>query len=367
MRIKQLLEAFDMSRKEKGEVPFRKTTMADPRVQKVISEISAKTGVPAATIQGEMQDEIESYEELGTYSPLLYDTLIQNAAENAAFNNMDKSMKAGKLDVTVHKFDWRMFDKLKDYVQLDNKSFFPLQRPGDLTKLYRINRIFVPTNKPEFKKFNSVSTAAATHGGEFIFNVPFMQQLIDYATMVGEKPTSSKYESNGGDIPDNYCYIEFLIVHELLHFAYGDAASGKRFSQYSHTAHNFAMDFRSNYMMVKSGYTQLPLGLFSDDLNFDRIDSYEELIKIVDGEMKKLPRHLQAMLDKMDDHDKPPPKKGEEDKPPSPPWEPVPGEIVFNEVTGKFGIVEKNEAGKVTIKEVSREIVQKIYPELKVK
>jgi hypothetical protein len=101
------------------------------------------------------------------------------------------------------------------------------------------------------------------------------------------------------------------------------------------------MDFRSNYMLVKSGYEQLPIGLFSDDLNFDRelTSSYPKLIKVLDEELKKLPKDLQAWVEiemEVDTHGPPPPPP-----PPAPPWSPTVGEIVLDKKNGTFVRIDK--------------------------
>lgn len=339
MRIFELIEAFVRGRMEKGKVPFRKSSLMDTHIRSVIRDLSTKTGVPAADIEADLQKKMDKFREVGKYSPMLYDTLIQNAAENAAFEHISDSIKLKKLDISDVKFNEITFKKLVAAVQRENPAFFPLKPRGEIKMIYQLKTIVVPD--PRFKKYDSVSTAAATPGGDFVFNKNFMQELMYYAGAIGLKPKSKKYESNGGPFPDSYAYIEFLIMHELLHYAYGDFATSKRFSQYSHTAHNWAMDFRSNYMLVKSGYEQLPIGLFSDDLNFDRelTSSYPKLIKVLDEELKKLPKDLQAWVEiemEVDTHGPPPPPP-----PPAPPWSPTVGEIVLDKKNGTFVRIDK--------------------------
>jgi hypothetical protein len=268
------------------------------------------------------------------------------------------------VNVTNVKFDLKVFRALLKLVKYENDAFFPLTAPGEVKRIYDVKPIFVPSNIDDYKQFNSVSTAAATPSGEFIFNVNFMDQLLYYGAAVDIQPLGKKYVCNGGTIPNNYCYIEFLIIHELLHYAYGDFTSGRRFKQYTHLAHNWASDFRSNYLLVKSGYTQLPIGLFSDDLNFDRVqtNSYKKLISVVDAEMKKLPRQLEAWIEAefdVDEHD----DTDEEQEP----WVPTVGEIVIHNKEGTFGEITKiNQDGTYETKPVSNEEVAKKYPGIKV-
>ena len=92
-------------------------------------------------------------------------------------------------------------------------------------------------------------------------------------------------------------------MHELLHYTYGDFAAGKRLGQYTPQEHNWASDFRSNYMLVKNGYDQLPIGLFSDHINYDRQHSYDAMVKLVHEELAKLPKPLQDKFKDMSDLD----------------------------------------------------------------
>jgi hypothetical protein len=370
MKIYELIkffEAFDTKIKQKGEVPFRKSSLSDPHITKVVQQVSNETGVPPADLLKKMSSSIDKINEVGKYSPRLYDTLILNSAENAAFELIFRSKKP--INTNSVKFDLKIFRELLALVKEDNGAFFPLTAPGEMQRIDYIKPIFVPSTEKVYieKGFNEVTTAAATPTGDFIFNVDFMNQLLYYGAAVDIQPLAKKYVSNGGTIPNNYCYIEFLIIHELLHYAYGDFKSGRRFKQYGHIAHNWASDFRSNYLLVKSGYTQLPIGLFSDDLNFDRVqtNSYKRLIAAVDAEMKKLPRQLEAWLEvefDVDNHGTPGQEPEDQE-----PWEPSIGEIVVHNKEGTFGeIIKINQDGTYETKPVSKEEVAARYPGIKV-
>jgi hypothetical protein len=70
---------------------------------------------------------------------------------------------------------------------------------------------------------------------------------------------------------------------------------------------NWVGDFRSNYLLVKSGYDQLPMGLFNDGINYDRQDTYKEMYDLVKSEFDKLDKDQQdkvkdAMDEMSDDH-----------------------------------------------------------------
>ena len=297
----QVIEAqLDWKRAEPGQVKFKTSTLGDPHIRALVNDASKKTGIPAADIDAEIQSEVDDINEMKKYSPILYETAAMNAVENAAFDLIEHTTKS-----TIQ-FSIQIFLKLCKLIQYEHEAFFPIRAPGEKNYIFHITPIIVPTTKDNLKKYNSIPTACATAGGDFVFNKDFMQKLLNWASIVNLKPQGGKYECNGGDIPDQYGYIEFLIMHELLHYSYGDMTRMKDLKQYSPNTHNQAMDFRINYLLVKSGYNQLPIGLFSDKVNYDRQGSYIEMVKLVHEELKKLPKPLQDLFqqiaDAMDDH-----------------------------------------------------------------
>lgn len=331
---KAITEAFVTRKAAPGQVQFKHSTLTDPHIQQIIADASQKTGVPEAKILAEMQKYITQIEEMKQYSYLLYDTAARNAAESAVFDLIEHSHKPHH-----ETFDPVTFMKLIKMVQMEHEQFFPLRAPGETNYIFNFSPILLPSNKKEYAHWNNViNTAAATAKGEFLFNVPFMQKLMTFAEVEGLKPKGKKYVSNGGPIPDAYSYIEFLIMHELLHYTYGDFSTAKRMPKFTPKEHNFASDFRSNYMLVKSGYDQLPMGLFSDHINYDRQGKYAEMVELVHLELKKLPKNLQdVFLDiaDMDDHPAPQPPS----QPPQPPGPPRPlqvNDVVKEKKTGKF-------------------------------
>ena len=357
-RIAQALwEALDVKKRDVGQVAFKSSSLTDYHIKDIIQAASQKTGVPEAQILANMQKHLDEIEEMKKYSYLLYDTAAKNAAQSAAFDLIEHSHHEHR-----EKFDPVTFIKLINMVQLEHNQFFPLRAPGETNYIFTINPILIPSNKSEYKKWNGViNTAAATAKGEFLFNVPFMQKLMDFAAVEGLKPKGKKYKSNGGPIPDEYAYIEFLIMHELLHYTYGDFAAGDRLKQYSPKVHNWASDFRSNYMLVKSGYDQLPIGLFSDHINYDRQGKYKEMVELVDSELKKLPKKLQDVfidIADLDDHQPQPPQPPPPPQPPQPPPPPRPvqvGDVVRDKKSGGFWKVTNITAdGKIEARPASQ-------------
>lgn len=325
----------------KGTVAFKKSAVSDTHIANIVKKVATDTGVSEQDLMQQISDKIEKLKEIGQYSNILYSTMLQNAAEDGAFEIIRTSKFPVKKE--EHTLNFKIFKQLIRLVQAENPAFFPLQSPDGLQIINDILPIMVPSIKDEYKKFNPVTTAAISNKGDFIFNKDFLESLLYYGAAVDVKPQGKKYISNGGTIPDNYCYIEFIIMHEILHWAYGDFFAGKRFKQYSPIAHNIGSDLRSNYLLVKNGYEQLPIGFFSDEINFDRPEtsSYQKLMAVVDKELKKVPRPLQAWIEKQggdihppEDEDGEPPKKQK--------WSPKVGEVVVNNKTGDLIIITKD-------------------------
>lgn len=283
----QVNEAFENRKREKGEIKFSATKIDDAHVKKIIAEISKTSGVPEADIHARIQKRLVKFDDIAKDAPLLYGTIQQNAIENEVFKLVEEASKKGYALNAKEKFNVSTFYKLFRAIKVEHEQFFPLRNFIDHKTLHNPVIILTPTPQKEYKKYNKIATAAATPTGQFIFNMTFMQNLMDFAHYKGIKPKGKKYAGNGGDIPDEYAYIEFLIIHELMHYTYADFHYHKILKA-SNKIINWVGDFRSNYLLVKSGYEQLPLGLFNDDINYDRQKTYREMHDIVKGEFDKL-------------------------------------------------------------------------------
>jgi len=302
-----LKEAFENVRAKKGVVPFRKSDLTAPHIDAVLQQIAKHTGIAVADLHKEVDKWLKDKEiiELSKKSPILYETIAQNAIESAVFDLIEKH----KVDVkSAPKVTVHMFNKLYENIMFDHKQFFPLHNWHDEKVLYSPVPIFLPDAEKEKKdpSLSKIKTAAAYPDGRFAFYIPFMQKLLDYAHLINIKPKGDKYKSNGGEIPDEWCYIEFLIIHEFMHYTYGDFHYMNKL-QADPDIINWVGDFRSNYLLAKSGYTQLPMGLFSDSVNYDRQESYKEMYKVVKDEFDKLTPPWQKKLKELlkqlgDDH-----------------------------------------------------------------
>jgi hypothetical protein len=238
----------------------------------------------------------------------------------------------------------------------ENDELWPLQGFIDKRRL-NPNWLFVPQSvqtglHPSHKTpaqpgdestpshYRNVDTAAASPSGDFIFSVHFCQKLLDYAHLKELKPMGKKYVSNGGDIPDEYAYIEFLIMHEAFHYAHEDFYYQDIIPDAKNKIINWVGDFRSNYLLVKSGYAQLPMGLYSDEINYDRQKTYRQMYDKVHEEMKKM-----------------------QDSAPSAKV----GDIVQNADTGEYGEVVAVDIDGPQVKPITVAEIKAKYPKAEVK
>lgn len=354
---------FKFQKQELGRVPFKTSKISDPHIRDIVNIASKKTGIPTAAIDAKIAEKVNKIEKLKKYSLLLYDTAAKNAVEDAAFDLIHFVVDDPEFQAKRVKLDTEIVEKLARLIEDEYPDWFThLRAPGETHGITEINPTFVPNDDKNLSKFNFVTTAAATPDGEFIFNREFMQKLLDFAVISNLKPKGKKYKSPNPNtpplIPPAYGYIEFLILHELLHYAYGDFDSMKRLPNFSHKIHNFASDFRSNHFLVKSGYDQLPIGLFSDHINYDRFDSYAEMAAKVKEEFDKLPKEEQEIfseLSDLDDHQQDSEQTDQKDgqaqgqsKDQKGKWTPKVGDKV-RLPDGSPGIVKSVEGGKAQV------------------
>jgi len=356
-------------RSEKGEVPFRTSKTDDPHILDAINKIAQDTGSSVNDMLETLKVEQEMTELLGQYSKLLHDVATKNVGEHAIWNIVD-AIPTEKLKSS---FDELTFIRLCQEISKRSKGFFPLKSVDkNLHKklISELHPILIPSTYKQYQQYNNlVDTAAVSQDGNFFFNVHFMEKLIYFGDTINVKPTRPIYVSNGGDIPDIYCYIEFLIMHELCHFIFGDIGNSLKYKQYEHRLHNLAQDFRINYELTKLGYTPIPLGMFSDDLNADRFSNYIKLLRSVDEEVKKLPPWLRTWFEKTNSHDQHTDPKNPDTQGGGPniPWKPALGDIVLIAIKGEFGRVVGIKPGDMyEVIPVSIPELQQEYPGIKV-
>lgn len=289
--------------KAKGAVSHR-SSLTDPHIKKAIAYLATKTGAKEADIVAKLTEEIKQIEDLRTKSPLLYDAIADNAAEQRIrrmFQELDVDTPEG-----CATFDPVVFSKLVRRIKAENPSFFPLRNIFNKRPITAPRFILVPTTDKADSKFNNIDTAAATPRGEFIFNTKCCQHDMNLAYVQGVKPKSKKYKSNGGEFPDEWAPVEFTILHEFYHYTHGDFHYMKVLGG-NPTIHNWAMDMRSNYDLTKAGHHPYAEGLFSDHINYDKMTTYKEMYEAVKNEFEKLnpkdKKKVEQLMNQMgDDH-----------------------------------------------------------------
>lgn len=303
-QYQRLTEAFENRKWNKGEVKFSEAKLSDPHIQKILKEAARITNIPLADIEKDVQSKVDNFKDISTKAPILYGTILKNFVENETFNLMQEHKISSP---TCPKFNRTIFYQLVYAIKADHEQFYPLRSFMNHKRLY--DAVIIFTDNPDYPDYNDCETACASPKGVFAFNPGFCQDLMEMAHLKEVKPKGKKYECNGGDIPDEYCYIEFVIIHEFMHYTYDDFHYQKVIPNANPDIINWVGDFRTNYLLVKSGYEQLPMGLFNDDINYDRQKSYKEMYDLVESEMKKLSdpelEKLKKALDEMSDEHEP--------------------------------------------------------------
>ena len=338
-----MAEAFSIVKGKLGDLQVTSASMSDPHIKEIIEHTAEQLNLPPATIASTIDAKIHKVEQVKNYSYILYDTIAKKIVRDAAFDLIEHVAKNPRFSNRRVPFNNDVFDDLLTKIRFEQKGFFPLRRPDRYMPINHLSPILVPgSSNPAHRKYDNIPTACATSTGEFVFNTNFMQNLMDFAVIEGAKGKGRKYQSQGGPIPDAYAFIETLILHELLHYKYGDHEKMLKYPQYSHEVHNWAMDFRINHLLSKAGFPQIPAMLLSDHINLDQQGSYTDMMRVVRAELGKLPKPLQDFVDdvmKTDTH----PTTPTGPKPPGPIE--VPYKAKLNDVVrlpdGTYGQIRK--------------------------
>ena len=293
---KYLAEAgLDYSHNKLGETVFTKTDGSEFYIQKIIQDYADAKKITKAKAQAKFDSMVAASLSKMKKSPKINGTMMDNIAESVAFELLEE------MEMKDVKFEKRVFQELFQEVKSENPDFYPLSNAFEPKRVEP--RIYY-TPDPLTPEFSSIETAACTTDAKLIFNTPFMEKLMKFAQIKGIKadPTKlhgKKYESQGGNIPDAYLYCEFVLMHEIMHYANGDFFFEKAYNLNGNIV-NYVGDFVSNYNLVKNGYAQLPIGLFNDEINYDRYSSYQQMYDVVEKELKKLSNKDQEnMIDQL--------------------------------------------------------------------
>jgi hypothetical protein len=307
----RISEVFSNKKAAEGVVKFSKSSFTDPFIIKIIDLVAKARSVPTTTIVDEINEKIAKFKKLEAKAPILFSTVNDNVIESELFHMFED------LDIDVPgapKFSKETMTLLRNRSRVEHHSkFFPLRSFVEKRRLENPNYMYVddpdeedgPKTKGRLSKyptgtapkargdhpargFEGITTACATPKGDFVFNVAFCQKLLDWAYLKGIKPSGVKYVNKGGKIPDEYAYIEFLLMHEWLHYSEADFYYHRIIPNANSKLINYVGDFRSNYLLVKSGYEQLPMGLFNDKINYDRQKTYKDMYDAVKSEFDKM-------------------------------------------------------------------------------
>jgi hypothetical protein len=339
-------EALNYRARDVGELQLDKSDISDANIQKIISLVASSTGKSHQEVQDKMQADMNQSIDFLKKAPVMCKNSIENAAAAQAFYLIQ--------DLNLDNIDWKtvgverkdlldidVFFELTERVIVENADFFPLRNPFEPRSVKPFffvapDDLFLMTDPRLKANSQGDFTAFCTPDAKMVFNRNFSERLALYSVLTGIKSKSKKYISNGGKFPDWYEYIEFVIVHELLHFSVGDhfytenevkSITSKHPEIGVGLAHNILNqvgDFINNWTLVSSGYAQLPIGLFSEDINYDRLKTRGDVIEAVIQEYKKLnPEEQKQTSDELskqqDDHvdnsDQKPSQGGEDGEP----------------------------------------------------
>ena len=283
MQTINLEEAFDYKKAAVGTIKFPASTVTDPFIVKVIKLLGNNNPSEEQEIIDHLNTKQTEINELAIKAPIIYTTMKHNVIEGELFNMFWKQ----DIDVPgAPEFSNVTFHKLIRNIEGNHHEMFPMRSFIDDRPLPE-KKIDYTYDAPDTK--GAITKAAATPGGTFIFNVPFMQKLMDWAYLKDVKPARPIYQDKGGPFPNEYSYLEFLIMHEFMHYTNDDFYYSQTIPNANNQIINWVGDFRSNYLLTKSGYEALPIGLYCDEINYDRQNSYMEMYHLVEEEMSKLP------------------------------------------------------------------------------
>jgi hypothetical protein len=214
---KLISENFAKSIDKNAKAEFETVDLNTPYVKDIIKREANIRGVSEKEITDELQDRLDAGMENFKHANQRQNAVnMKNMIESILFEYITPSEDLPKVTL-------KQLKEMIKWVRVSNPAFFKLKDPITGKKV-KVSIHITPAPKfvkqPEWMK--QVTTAAATANGELIFNVEFCKQLINYAHLKGVKPAGGMYESNGGNIPDSYAYIEFLILHEIYHIVHAD-------------------------------------------------------------------------------------------------------------------------------------------------
>ena len=180
--LKVFNEAFNQRKVAAGVVKFSKSSLGDPKYAPVLTWLAKETGVSVSEIVMQIQEKINKLKFAKNKAPILYHTVVDNAAEDRLFTRFWET--PGEVPGSP-RFSPRLFNDLvkeirfKDHPELfmTMRGFIkslPLKKPNILVVQDERNP---EADENAGKAYSKVRTACATGSGSFVFNAKFMQVL----------------------------------------------------------------------------------------------------------------------------------------------------------------------------------------------
>lgn len=274
-----------------GVVKFAKTSLQDEYIRNGIKICAEWFGVDETVVEAHIAKRVNDVKQYMSGSPKLFAQIADNQVESALFQifwdyqiPVPGAFSIKSHSVAFKRFTMMIVNSLRMRFGLDKDRGYLKQRPLKSPGIFHYSRV----EGPDFREGESVSTAYCKGTtGSYHFDLEFSQALLNFGKLKGIKPFGKIFKNRGGIVPDEFGYLETVIFHEFMHYYHDDTEYYNIKQGCVHKIMNWASDFRSNYLLTKSGFMQLPIGLYSDEINFDRQQSLDEMYETVKAELEK--------------------------------------------------------------------------------
>ncbi len=273
-----------------GVVNFVKTTFQDEHIRKGINICANWFNVDETVVETCIATDVTEAKKHLDLSNKLFAQIADNQIESSLFQIFwDYQVPVpGAFSIKTHgvafkRFTMMIVNSLRMRFGLDKDRGYLKPRPLKSPGIFHYSRLA----GSDFKEGETVSTAYCKGTtGSYHFDLEFSQALLNFGKLKGIKPFGKIFKNQGGIVPDEFGYLETVIFHEFMHYYHDDTEYYNIKQNCTHRIMNWASDFRSNYLLTKSGFSQLPIGLYSDSINFDRQSSLDEMYETVKLELE---------------------------------------------------------------------------------
>jgi len=207
-----IIEATEEERQLADNKEWNNADLNTPFVQSILADFAKSNKLSMQEVQDKFKEDLEKTKAYLSETPVMSGTALKGVVEQVLFNYLP--------DVSEEQFDVKTINTLFTYIMGTYSGYFPLRNSTGQIITPSIH--VTPSVFPQPEYFREISTAAASPEGDVIFNSNFAKQLIYYGRKKGITGKAKYYVSNGGDLPDEYAYLEFLIRHEFFHILRSD-------------------------------------------------------------------------------------------------------------------------------------------------